>query len=147
MPFTVRCGSDVHWYPTGGDCGACNVCGHGVARCDKLLREGDWGDGVGSGRCGVGGGGSTDASGTTDFNWFNLLVGVFSFETFLSGGGLLDGQFLTFWSGGILGRVGERSLRFLDSGRRSPFPLFQKKSEEAEAHEGERLRSEAPYWG
>ena len=30
----------------------------------------------------------------------------------LSGGGLLDGLFLTFWGGGIIGRVGERSLRF-----------------------------------
>ena len=100
-----------------------------------------------SGSCGGGGGGSTDASDTTDFNWLDLpdLLCVFSFEAFLSGGGLLDGLFLTFWGGGITGLDGDRSLRFLDTGPRSapPPPLW----EEVEAREGERLRSGALYLG
>ena len=43
-------------------------------------------------------------------------------EAFLSGDGLLDGLFLTIWGGGITSLVRDRSLRFLDSGRRSSPP-------------------------
>ena len=39
-------------------------------------------------------------------------------EAFLSG----DGLFLTIWGGGITSLVRDRSLRFLDSGRRSSPP-------------------------
>ena len=73
MSFTVRCGSDVPWYSTEGDCGARDVCGRGVALCDKMLREDYWGGGVGSGSCGGGGGRSMDASDTTGFIWLGVF--------------------------------------------------------------------------
>ena len=56
MSFTAQCGSGAPWYPTEEDCEeARDVCGRGVARCDRLFREDDWGGGVGSGSCGGGG--------------------------------------------------------------------------------------------
>ena len=130
MPSTVRWDSQTPWYPMEDDCGCRDDCGRGVARWERESRDDVCCGGVGFSSCGEGGGGSTDASDTTDSGWLRLLMrGALSFDVFLSfGGELLEGMFLTCWGAEGSGKVldGEQSLRFLDAGRRSR-PHFEKK--------------------